>query len=87
MFVLLPALDLDVAILELAASVDKRTRQTRIGNQRNVVVDGCATNLVAIGELTTCVVLGNVDYQIELVFRDHIGNVVLRTLIGESNSQ
>lgn len=47
LLILLPALDLDILLLQLAECFDEGTCQTSIGNQWNIMIDGSATNLVA----------------------------------------
>ena len=81
--VLLPALDLDIALLQLAASLDECAGQTSVGDQRNIVVDRSAADLVTIGQLAVSVVLRNVHDQIETVVRDHIHHIQTDlTLVG-----
>lgn len=49
LLIFLPALDLNVLDLHLAEGFDESTCQTGIRNQRDIMIDGTATNLVAIG--------------------------------------
>ena len=85
LLILLPALDLDVLLLHLAEGIDEGTGQTRVGDQRNVVIDRRTTNLVTIGQLTLAVILRDVDYQLEDMLAEHLHDVVVALLIRPTN--
>ena len=65
--ILLPALNLDVILLQGGEGLDEGFGQTYIRHQRNVVVDGATTDAVAVGQLTLGVVLRHIDDEVELV--------------------
>ena len=49
---LAPSLDLDIIQALCAEGIDECGGEAGVGDERNVEVDGCTTNLVAIGEFT-----------------------------------
>ena len=76
LFKLLPALDLEILQLLFAEGLDEGGSQTRIGDERNIVVDSTATDLVAVGQLAFRVVLRNVDNQVELMIVNHVHHIL-----------
>ena len=86
LFVLLPALNLQLILAQCAECLDEGGSKTGIGEQRNVVVDGTTTDSVTIGELTLGVILRDVDDEVELVVGNHLHNVrdILMILIRPS---
>ena len=66
--IFLPSLDLDVSLLHVAECLDEGTCQTGVRHQRNVMVDRGATDLVTVGQLTSGLVLRDIDNQIYLMF-------------------
>ena len=52
--------------------MDKCTCQSTVGNQWYVQIDGCTTNLVAVGKLMGSKILRNVHYHVDLVLMQQI---------------
>ena len=75
LFILLPALDLQVILRECAESLDEGRCQASIGHQWNVVVDGATTDSVTISQLALGMILRNVDDEVELVVGNHLHHV------------
>ena len=68
--VFVPALDLDVLLVELAERRDKGARQSSVRDERNVEVDRAAANRVVVAELGLRQVLRDIDHQIDLLLLD-----------------
>ena len=45
------------------------------------MVDGTTTDAVTVGQLTLCLVLGNIDDEVELVFGYHVHHLVFTILV------
>lgn len=81
--VFVPALDLDVLLVELAERRDKGARQSGVRDERNVEVDRAAANRVVVAELGLRQVLRDVDYQIDLLLLDGRSACWLLALVGQ----
>ena len=75
--ILIPALDLDVVDRHCAECTDEGCCQTRICDQRNVVVNGCTANVVSVCELLVREVLRDVDHQVELLVCEHLHRLLV----------
>ena len=64
---LAPCLDFDVIEALRAEGVDECGGKSGVGDERNVEVDGCTTNLVAIGEFAHREVLRHVHHHVDVV--------------------
>ena len=75
LFILLPALNRDILFGEITYSPDKCACQTRIRNQRNVMIDGRATYFIAVGQLPSRVIFRDIDDQIEFMTAEHFNDI------------
>ena len=85
LLVFLPALNLDVFFVHITESADESTCQAGVGDQWNVVIDRCTTDLLAIGQLALAVVFRNVDNQFEHVLAEHIHDVQVALFVRPAN--
>ena len=74
--IFLPWLDLDILFIHFAEGLIEGTCQASVGNQRNGMVDSTTTNLITIGQFALSMVLRNVHNEIELMFSNHLHDVV-----------
>ena len=77
LFVVLPALYLELALAYLAECFDEGRGEASVGDERYVVVDGSSADAVAIGELALAVILWYVDDEVELMVGYHLHDVLL----------
>ena len=73
--VLVPALDGDVVLAHLAEGADERGGQSRVGDERDVEVDGGAADLVAVAQLALLKRAGDVDHHVDLPLVDELQGV------------
>ena len=83
--ILLPRLDLDVALREGGEGLDVSLSQPDVGHQRRVVVDGSAADAVAVCQFTLGVVLGHIDDEGKAVLGYHVHHVVVAFLVGPAD--
>jgi len=84
LYVFLPALDLEVFEFLLGEGFDEGLGKTCVGHQRDVVVDGCTTYLVAVGQFALGLILRHIDDEFEAVLGNEV-EYVLAFLIGPCN--
>ena len=77
----MPTLYLDIVFLESAEGIDESLGEADIGHQWNIVVDGAAANLVAVGKLALRLVLGHIDNEVESVLGDEVEHIVVAVFI------
>ena len=52
LLILIPALDLDLVNAHRAECTDERSSKTRVGNQWNIEVNCCSTNVISVSQLS-----------------------------------
>ena len=65
--ILIPRFYFQVFYADLADGVDVGTCKAGVGDERNVEVDGGATNLVSVFKFPCSVVFGNVNHKVYLM--------------------
>ncbi len=65
LIILPPALDQQILLFQFTKRRDKSAGEAGIGDQRDVVVDGRAADIVVVVQLGAGKVLGDVDYQLD----------------------
>lgn len=70
----------------LQKALIESTCQAGVGDQWNVVIDRCTTDLIAIGQLALAVVFRNVDNQFEHVLAEHIHDVQVALFVRQQTA-
>ena len=70
--ILIPGLNLNIILTHLAERPDKCSRQTCIGNQGDVEVDGRTADLVTVVHLESAVVLRDIDHEVYFLVLQHL---------------
>ena len=65
--ILIPRFYFQVFYADLADGVDVGARKAGVGDERNVEVDGGATDLVSVFKFPCGVVFGDVDHKVDLM--------------------
>ena len=87
LFIFLPALDLNILLTHRAEGIDKGAGEPGVRDERDVMVDCRAANLITIGQLTLAVVFRNIDHQLEHVLAKHIHDVQFALFVRPADSR
>ena len=76
-----PVFYLHLGISNLAERIDVCRRKSSVGDQRNIIVNRCATDTVAVLQFTLRMVLRNIDDKIDFVTGDAVDNIRFNTRV------
>ena len=86
LLILSPRLDAQIVYRHRAEGVNKGTGQTRIGDKRNIEVDGCTAYLVAIAQLACGQILGDIHHHVYFLAVKHIECLRLTIFAGPEHT-
>ena len=78
--IFVPRLDSKVIKTHRCEGMDEGRGESVVGEERDVEVDGCTTDLVAVGELARGEVLRDIDHHVDLLVANHVESLRLQLL-------